>query len=683
MRSCAVSIWSRMRETSTRFAALVLAAVCCVYAQEGPVQDLGSTDVVDASPAVQISKSTSVVEITKDAWEGKPYSAAELLATLPGIQYYRQGGLGSFQTISIRGIAAKNIVICIDGIPMNDGSGGAVDLGQIDLNQIEKIEVYKDRVPAKFGGAGIGGAVNFVTKSAVLQNTAGGKKTSGQILASYGSHNFWETSAQVQTNITDSVTFAATASARHSDNDYEFTNRNGTNYNKNDDFTDVRRNAQYTEYSGNFKYRVLHGFGGFSTFSVNASVSDAGNPGREDYQTTFAGFEGENAQVNYRMEFPEYFGWLWLELGMTGKFEKSVSHSYYPLDHIGYVSTEYLEYGTGGYKFMPELTASYYGNRLDVNLRLAGGADYYTPRGNSMGWALDRYSVSLAGDGEFRIIPWIAVGAEGSLLGVSDEVHGGTIVLPTFSKNLDDSAEKNLSYSARGLLKLGRDDARFGGSVCFGRFYRKPDLMELYGVYPGVISNPDLKDEIAYRFEASAFAATENRKTILRATYYNTQMENGIFWVNSASFMKPFNLDETSIAGLEVEMESNPVDFMRVILRATFQDAVDKSDEKAYHNNMLPGEPARSYYAELQLSLPLHFDFTWSSNYRTKIYSDRANRMEQPAVAIHKAVLGFKPFDSTRLSFSVDNISDESYRNFYTPFPTPGREYKLTLTQGF
>lgn len=670
-----------MRETSTRFAALVLSAVVGVCAQEGPVQDLGSTDVVSESPSVS-QKSTSVTEITKDAWEGKPYSAAELLATLPGIQYYRQGGLGSFQTISIRGIAAKNIVICMDGVPMNDGSGGAVDLGQIDLNQIEKIEVYKDRVPAKFGGAGIGGAVNFVTKSAIVRD-ASGKKTYGQILASYGSHNFWEGSAQVLHQITDSVSFAATLSARHSDNDYEFINRNGTKYNKDDDYTDVRRNAQYTEYSGNVKYRVLHKFGGFSTFSLTASMSDAGNPGREDYQTTFAGFDGENARASYRMEFPEFFGWLWLEMGLTGEFEKSVSHSYYPMDHIGYVSTEYLEYGTGGYKFIPEVIASYYGERLDVNLRLAGGADYYTPRGNSTSWALDRYSLSLAGDGEFRILPWIAVGAEGSLLGVSDDIHGGTIVLPTFSKNLDDSAERNLSYSARGIVKVGKDDSRFGGSASFGRFYQKPDLMELYGVYPGVISNPELKDEVAYRFETSVFAATENRRTILRATYYSTVMENGIFWVNSASFMKPFNLDDARIMGLEFEMESNPAKSVRTILRATFQDAVDKSDEKAYRNNKLPGEPARSYFAELQLDLPLHFDFTWSSNYRTKIYSDRANRMEQPGVGIHKAILGFKPFESTRLAFSVDNISDETYRNFYTPFPTPGREYKLTLTQGF
>lgn len=687
MRSCAAPIWSRMRETSTRFAALLLGAAVSAFAQDGPVQDLGSTDVVSANPAAQIPKSTSVVEISKDAWEGKPYSAAELLATLPGVQYYRQGGLGSFQTISIRGIAAKNIVVCMDGVPMNDGSGGAVDLGQIDLNQIEKIEVYKDRVPAKFGGAGIGGAVNFITKSAVSRGVAPGessaKKVNGRVLASYGSHFFWEGSAQVQSNVTDSVSFAATLSARHSDNDYEFENRNGTKYNTDDDFTDVRRNAQYTEYSGNLKYRVLHGFGGFSTFSFNASMSEAGNPGREDYQTTFAGFENQNAQLNYRMEFPEYFGWLWLELGLTGKFEKSVSHSYYPIDHIGYSTSDYMEYGAAGYKFVPELTASYYGERLDFSVRLAGGADYYTPRGYTSGWALDRYSYSLAGDGEYRILPWLSLGAEGSLLGVKDNVESGWLVLPTFSKNIENGAERNLSYSARVQIKLGQENGRIGGGASFGRFYRKPDIMELYGVYPGVVSNPELKDETALRFEANAFVTTPERKTILRTTYFETHSENGIFWMNTATFVKPFNLNDALIRGLEIDLESNPVRFLRTVLRATFQDARDESETEKYNGNKLVGEPARSYYAEAQLLLPFHFDLTWSSDYRTKIYSDRANRIEQPAVAIHKATLGFNPFEKTRLSASVDNITDENYRNLYTPFPTPGREYKFTLTQGF
>jgi hypothetical protein len=33
--------------------------------------------------------------------------------------------------------------------------------------------------------------------------------------------------------------------------------------------------------------------------------------------------------------------------------------------------------------------------------------------------------------------------------------------------------------------------------------------------------------------------------------------------------------------------------------------------------------------------------------------------------------------------FAVANITDEKYRNFYTPFPMPGREYKFTIIQGF
>ena len=113
------------------------------------------------------AEDANYTEITSAAWEGKMLSAADLLATLPGIQSYRQGGHGSFQTVSIRGIAARNILICVDGVPLNDASGGAVNLGSIDLNQMEKVEVYKSNVPARFGVSGLGGAVNFVTKNAV------------------------------------------------------------------------------------------------------------------------------------------------------------------------------------------------------------------------------------------------------------------------------------------------------------------------------------------------------------------------------------------------------------------------------------------------------------------------------------------------------------------------------------
>ena len=268
-----------MRTTSFYKAALVAVFLCCAWGtpfaqtvvtskdvavdESAPVQDLGSTEVTAPSVSGVAVSSTDYTEILPSAWEGRGMSATEILSSLSGIQGYTQGGMGSFQTVSIRGIAARNILICIDGMPLNDAGGGAADLAAIDLNNIEKIEVYKDRTPAKYGGSGVGGVINFVSKSSIKAS----RVPSGRVFASFGSHNTFEGSAQVSAAVTDSVLFSATASMRHSDNDYEFNNRNGTLYNDEDDFKDRRRNAEFTEYSGNIQYRMLHGGGYFSTFS--------------------------------------------------------------------------------------------------------------------------------------------------------------------------------------------------------------------------------------------------------------------------------------------------------------------------------------------------------------------------------------------------------------------------------
>ena len=127
---------------ATRLAVILMAALS-ICAMAATIQDLGVSEVT-LPPPTPADVSPSYEEITAEAWEGRGLSAAEILSALPGIQSYKQGGLGSFQTVSIRGIAAKNILICLDGIPLNDASGGAVDLGSIDLNSVEKIEIYKD-----------------------------------------------------------------------------------------------------------------------------------------------------------------------------------------------------------------------------------------------------------------------------------------------------------------------------------------------------------------------------------------------------------------------------------------------------------------------------------------------------------------------------------------------------------
>ena len=686
LRGClTVCIRSCSRYYVRAFAAVLLASVSGF--SEEFIQDLGESSIYESTSVEKpLQASSSYAEVLPEVWEGRSLSAAEVLASLPGVQYTRQGGVGSFQTVSIRGVSAKNIVVCMDGIPLNDASGGAVDFGSIDLNQIEKIEVYKDRVPAKFGGRGIGGAINFITKGskpaeAVLQPD---EKKSGRILLSYGSHNTWEAAAQMLSRLTDSVSVSASLSARHSDNDYEFESQNGTPYNPDDDFTDKRKNAEFTEYSGLAKARVLHANGVFSTLNMNFSRSEGGNPGRDDAQTEVAGYKGEFVQTTYRAELPQLLGWLWLEFSLTGKFEKATSHSYYPLDHIGYASSTMQVYGTAGYSIAPEVVANYSGDRLEANVRLSYDAAYYSKRGTSSGkWNLTRYSTTVSGDVSYEIYKNLSVGGESSASFTIDDIHGGKFVQPASLLDLKTEETNNFSWTGRGFVRYDAPNSRYGGNLSFGRFVRAPQLMELYGVYPGMLSNPDLKDETALRLEVGGYYMIPKSSTAIRATYFETFLDNGIYWMISGGFVKPLNVGESHVRGLEAELESKPVNWFSVILRATFQDPEDRSKEKHYNGKQLPNEPTRSYYAEARFDLPYHFDFTWTSEYRTDIYDDRANRIKQPAVDLHHFSLGYAPFEKTRLVFALRNLTDETYRNPYIPFPTPGREYKLTLTQGF
>ena len=684
-----------MRTTSFCKAAVSAVFLCCAWVSahaqvpsssketavddSAPVQDLGVSEVESYAIAETENPGTDYMEITPSAWEGLGLSASEVISSLSGIQGYKQGGMGSFQTVSIRGIAARNVLICVDGIPLNDAGGGAADLGAIDLNNIERIEVYKDRVPAKFGGAGIGGAINFVTKDALLS----GKTPKGRVIASYGSHNTFEGSVQVSANVKDSVQFSATASMRHSDNDYEFDNRNGTLYNDEDDFRDRRRNAEFTEYSGSFQYRMLHGNGFFSILSASALHTQAGNPGMEDLQTYVAEFVGDMAQVAYRLEFPTVADILLLTAGFTGKFEKNTSSSYYPLDKIGFLSKDFREYGLAGYRAIPEMSASLLLDKFEAYLRLAGSAELWESRGSLKSFGLERLAGSIAGNAEYNFTDWFSLFAEGNILKTYDDIDGGQVLMTTGAAVVDEATQRDLSLAGMVQAKLGKKNSWIGGNVSFGRFYRQPQLMELYGVYPGSLSSPTLKDESALRFAAGLALATPKNRSVLRATYFENHVENGIYWIMSTNLMKAFNIDKSVIRGVELELESRPVKFFQAVLRGTIQDPRDDGASKACNGKLLPGEPVHSYFAEGTFFLPFDLRAIFQTTYRTRIFSDRMNFTRQPPVARYNASLAWQPWEKTQIMFAVDNISDETYRNIYTPYPAPGREYRFTLIQGF
>ena len=87
----------------------------------------------------------------------------------------------------MRGSSANQVTILIDGIPLNAAQTGIVNLGEIPLCNIEKIEIYSSNIPIELNTSPIGGVVNLITKKSY--------KTNGFIKLSAGSFETYNISA--------------------------------------------------------------------------------------------------------------------------------------------------------------------------------------------------------------------------------------------------------------------------------------------------------------------------------------------------------------------------------------------------------------------------------------------------------------------------------------------------------
>ncbi|MCT4603425.1 MAG: TonB-dependent receptor [Marinifilum sp.] len=127
-------------------------------------QNLEQVTVIAKSEAREIrEQATPVSVITMDQIQGTVSNVQELLTKTSGIKIRTSGGVGSASRISVRGLEGKRVGFFINDTPLSDQSD-FIDLNDIPIDLIERVEVYKGIVPAKFGGSVMGGAVNIVTK---------------------------------------------------------------------------------------------------------------------------------------------------------------------------------------------------------------------------------------------------------------------------------------------------------------------------------------------------------------------------------------------------------------------------------------------------------------------------------------------------------------------------------------
>lgn len=165
------------------------------------------------SPIKQVQRSAyNVVAIETKNLENSNNTASDVLAKASGVKIRETGGVGAEQQINLNGFTGKHVRLFVDGVPLNKANS-SFQLGNIPVEMVDRIEIYKGVVPITFGTDALGGAVNIVTKRS---NT-----NYANLSYTYGSFNTHKSTLNTGAMLTDNIGLELNTYQNYSDNSYK------------------------------------------------------------------------------------------------------------------------------------------------------------------------------------------------------------------------------------------------------------------------------------------------------------------------------------------------------------------------------------------------------------------------------------------------------------------------------
>lgn len=94
----------------------------------------------------------------------------DLLSKELNVRLSNDNVLGS--SMSLQGISGQNIKILLDGVPLIGRENGNIDLNQINLANIERIEIIEGPLSVIYGTDALGGVMNLISKKITLDQNS-------------------------------------------------------------------------------------------------------------------------------------------------------------------------------------------------------------------------------------------------------------------------------------------------------------------------------------------------------------------------------------------------------------------------------------------------------------------------------------------------------------------------------
>ena len=646
--------------------------------------------IVTASRRQRLLETSQSLSIIKPSeWIGTNKTVADVVAEQTGVQTRRYGGTGSFQTVSIRGVQGSEVIVLLDGIPLNSAMGGAVDLGAISPDQIGEIEVYKGITPSRFGGNCLGGVINLKSKSKT-------RSQSVDLQSSIGSYGYQKYSAGVSRSYNDLWRLYASLGYLQSENDWQYRSNNRTPYDRSDDTKERMTNAFVKTFDVRVQPSIYLPNGSIFSTAISYSNLNKGNP---------AGM----AHINPTSQMPKDQLTIYARLSPADKgtgmyFLISPEISYNKLEQKTFWTSLDQDMGTshGGISTAPNSYAEFktaeqsaqiscvadigYSENLSGEVTLTG--KYSTIVTNSEAasfthgdWPGSAQELTISADAD-GAVPFgiISIGTTlgGSAKIARNATNGGKNNLLETTIFPKDTIEN--SFAARSGIHLRVKDA-LNIFVNAGFYSDLPKLRERFGTNGNVIANPLLKKEKGTTAECGLRYSWNN--LFFESTCFWNRIEDGIVFLSDGTFTKPVNLAESSSRGIELALTTQLACFLRTELRGTFQKAENFSELNNYRGKGLPNEPSVTLLGKVTVEPIKGISVSYWLDYKSAFWRDYGNthRMpgdrDLPGINLHNAQIKWNAPGNLEFDISIRNVNGISLDSDDLVYYECGSEWTL------
>ncbi len=475
----------------------------------------------------------------------------QLLLGRSSFDVRNQGNPGSVQSISLRGASTAQVLVMVDGRPVNSVTLGMANLTEVSLDQIERVEVIEGPYSHLWGSGAVGGVVNVITRRPP-------DRFSASASAAYGSANSQLYSASVGDTVGDRKFGYLLMGGSHLSDGF-------------------RPNSDLEAYNGAGKFTLRAGDVDLSLFS-NVYQQEIGVPGAQpdparvlagqvplgNFEVTNLTERNRNLLVNNTLvaETSPAEG-----LTLRGRFFQDLRE----LSDFGRKEFFFLDPGGAGVSpFKDRFDTLIFGGSLEAGLergvsRATLGVDWhYDAAEVTKRRTLDSgQDISLPGFDKERTSFGFFARERYQVSQPLALFVGGRI-------DYDTTFGTEFNPDAGLLLTIGRTALR--GSVA--RVYRAPSFNELFWQDPAwsTFGNPDLKPETGWGSEVGVRREIIPGRLAADLSLFYWQIDHKITWrTDPATFAsRPENLDEQVTKGATLSVAARPTEALELQAAYTY-----------------------------------------------------------------------------------------------------------------